>query len=186
MSLLGGSNLRRNSQHRRNHGDDMQQPTHLWGLCNLTELRRERSCGPSCGPRVSDRRRQLSPSGFFASPARVVQPIDKARTSRFENPRRPQLRPYFERDRERIHVDCQSKDLIGLVFSQRLGRRPQERWPEVDSRKGERSRGSAGQSAPRRNDERRLSIDRPTHGSPGTPRLQQNSPSRPAWRSFWP
>ena len=32
MNLLGGSYLRHKSQHRRNHGDDMQQPTHLAGL----------------------------------------------------------------------------------------------------------------------------------------------------------
>jgi hypothetical protein len=28
VNLLGGSHLRHKSQHRRNHGDDMQQPTH--------------------------------------------------------------------------------------------------------------------------------------------------------------
>ena len=32
MNLLGGSYLRHKSQHRRNHGDDMQQPTHLAGF----------------------------------------------------------------------------------------------------------------------------------------------------------
>jgi hypothetical protein len=32
VNLLGGSYLRHKSQHRRNHGDDMQQPTHLAGL----------------------------------------------------------------------------------------------------------------------------------------------------------
>ena len=32
MNLLGGSHLRHKSQHRRNHGDDMQQPTHLAGF----------------------------------------------------------------------------------------------------------------------------------------------------------
>jgi len=32
VSLLGGSNLRHKSQHRGNHGGDMQQPTHLSGL----------------------------------------------------------------------------------------------------------------------------------------------------------
>jgi hypothetical protein len=32
VSLLGGLNLRHKSQHRGNHGGDMQQPTHLSGL----------------------------------------------------------------------------------------------------------------------------------------------------------
>ena len=32
MNLLGGSYRRYNSQHRRNRGDDMQQPTHLAGF----------------------------------------------------------------------------------------------------------------------------------------------------------
>jgi hypothetical protein len=32
VNLLGGSYLRHKSQHRRNHGDDMQQPTHLAGF----------------------------------------------------------------------------------------------------------------------------------------------------------
>jgi hypothetical protein len=32
VNLLGGSHLRHKSQHRRNHGDDMQQPTHLAGF----------------------------------------------------------------------------------------------------------------------------------------------------------
>jgi hypothetical protein len=32
VNLLGGSHLRHKSQHRRNHGDDMEQPTHLSGF----------------------------------------------------------------------------------------------------------------------------------------------------------
>jgi hypothetical protein len=32
VNLLGGSYRRYNSQHRRNRGDDMRQPTHLAGF----------------------------------------------------------------------------------------------------------------------------------------------------------
>ena len=62
MNLLGGSHLRHKSQHRRNHGDDMQQPTHLAGFVQPYRVAKREVVvpnAPSVRSPTRDERRQL-------------------------------------------------------------------------------------------------------------------------------
>jgi hypothetical protein len=142
VNLLGGSHLRHKSQHRRNHGDDMQQPTHLAGFVqpyrvakrefvrpehpdafvhrpetNAVNLSTERS---TCGPPVVHFRRKI----VIARVRRLAFAIGSERLIK-RGPRSSKIVEDLERDSRSgmgtAHVDHQ-KDVIGLAFSQRLGR----------------------------------------------------------------
>jgi hypothetical protein len=94
VNLLGGSYRRHNSQHRRNRGDDMRQPTHLAGFVQPYRVAKRKVVRPNTATRSftdRDERRQLigrtinlwpvgnsfpqeklSSYGFGASPSRLV------------------------------------------------------------------------------------------------------------------
>jgi hypothetical protein len=172
---LGGSYLRPKSQHRRNRGDDMQQATHLAGLVQLYRVaKREVAARTPRGVRspIRDERRQLVDRTInlgAAGSAFLQENCHRAGSA-------PRTRDWCERLIKRgpcttkivedpeldsvsrhmrscaAHVDHQ-KDVIGLVFSQRLGR--QARQKQIDS--AQTRKGRSGRGFRRNQQSRRLS-----------------------------
>jgi hypothetical protein len=60
VNLLGGSYRRYNSQHRRNRGDDMRQPTHLAGFVQPYRVAEIEIVRPEPTRSFTDRRRTQS------------------------------------------------------------------------------------------------------------------------------
>jgi hypothetical protein len=141
VSLLGGLNLRHKSQHRGNHGGDMQQPTHLSGLVQPYRVAKREVVRPehpdafvrqpdtnavnlstepsTCGRWYWVSAGKLSSRWFGAAHFRLVRALDQAPTGRFENRRRPRARFTVPAWAE-SHVDHQ-KDLISLSSASASG-----------------------------------------------------------------